>query len=95
MLEVYHGRAIPYQGNYSEYLIQRAKRMESQEQQEQKRAKFLERELEWIRMNPKARTTKNKARLKNYDKMLLTEVEERDDSVDLHIPAGKRLGVSL
>jgi energy-dependent translational throttle protein EttA len=92
MLEVYHGRAIPYQGNYSEYLIQRAKRMESQEQQEQKRAKFLERELEWIRMNPKARTTKNKARLKNYDKMLLTEVEERDDSVDLHIPAGKRLG---
>ena len=92
MLEVYHGRAIPYQGNYSQYLIQRAKRMESQEQQEQKRGKFLERELEWIRMNPKARTTKNKSRLKNYDKMLLEEVEERDDTVELHIPAGKRLG---
>jgi ABC-type multidrug transport system ATPase subunit len=92
MLEVWHGRAIPYQGNYSEYLIQRAKRMEAQESQEQKRGKFLERELEWIRMNPKARTTKNKARLKNYDKMLETEVEERDDTVELHIPAGKRLG---
>ena len=92
MLEIWHGRAIPYQGNYSEYLIQRAKRMEAQETQEQKRAKFLERELEWIRMNPKARTTKNKARLKNYDKMLETEVEERDDTVELHIPAGKRLG---
>ncbi len=92
MLEVWHGRCIPYQGNYSEYLIQRAKRMESQEQQEQKRAKFLERELDWIRMNPKARTTKNKARLKNYDKMIEQEVEERDDTVELHIPAGKRLG---
>ncbi len=92
MLEVWHGRAIPYQGNYSEYLIQRSKRMEAQETVEARRAKFLERELEWIRMNPKARTTKNKARLKNYDKMLETEVEERDDTVELHIPAGKRLG---
>ena len=63
-----------------------------QETQEQRRGKFLDRELEWIRMNPKARTTKNKARLKNYDKMLLEEVEERDDTVELHIPAGKRLG---
>ena len=56
MLEVWHGRAIPYQGNYSEYLIQRSKRMEAQETAEARRAKFLERELEWIRMNPKART---------------------------------------
>ncbi|HEB52920.1 MAG TPA: energy-dependent translational throttle protein EttA [bacterium] len=92
MLEIWHGRAIPYQGNYSEYLIQRAKRMQAQEQQEAKRAKFLERELDWIRMNPKARSTKNKARLKNYDKMMEQEVEERDDTVELHIPAGKRLG---
>jgi energy-dependent translational throttle protein EttA len=92
MLEVWHGKAIPYQGNYSQYLIQRAKRMEAQETSEAKRAKFLERELDWIRMNPKARTTKNKARLKNYDKMLLQEVEERDDTIELHIPAGKRLG---
>ncbi|MFK7739510.1 MAG: energy-dependent translational throttle protein EttA [Planctomycetota bacterium] len=92
MLEVWHGRAIPYQGNYSEYLIQRSKRMQQQEQQEKKRAKFLDRELDWIRMNPKARSTKNKSRLKNYDKMIETEVEQRDDSVELHIPAGKRLG---
>jgi ATP-binding cassette ChvD family protein len=92
MLEIWHTRAIPYKGNYSEYLIQRQKRLETQESQEQRRGKFLERELEWIRMNPKARTTKNKARLKNYDKMLLQEFEEKDDTVELHIPAGKRLG---
>jgi ATP-binding cassette ChvD family protein len=92
MLEIWHGKAIPYQGNYSEYLIQRSKRMQLQEQQEQKRAKFLDRELEWIRMNPKARSTKNKARLNNYDKMLEQEVEEKDDTVELHIPPGKRLG---
>jgi ATP-binding cassette ChvD family protein len=92
MLEIWHGRAIPYKGNYSEYLIQRARRMATQESQEQRRGKFLERELEWIRMNPKARTTKNKARLKNYDKMLEQEVEELDDTVELHIPAGRRLG---
>jgi sulfate-transporting ATPase len=92
MLEIWHTKAIPYQGNYSEYLIQRSKRMATQEAQEQRRGKFLDRELEWIRMNPRARTTKNKARLKNYDKMLLQEVEERDDTVELHIPAGKRLG---
>jgi energy-dependent translational throttle protein EttA len=92
MLEIWHARAIPYKGNYSEYLVQRAKRMETQETQEQRRGKFLERELEWIRMNPKARTTKNKARLKNYERMLEQDVEEKDDTVELHIPAGKRLG---
>ena len=95
MLEVWHGRAIPYQGNYSEYLIQRSKRMASQEQAQQKRAKFLDRELEWIRMNPKARATKNKSRLKNYDKMISTEVEQSEDSVELQIPAGKRLGDTI
>jgi ATP-binding cassette ChvD family protein len=92
MLEIWHGKAIPYEGNYSAYLDARAKRMAVQEKQEASRAKFLERELEWIRMNPRARTTKNKARIKNYDKMLATEVEEKDGSVELHIPAGKRLG---
>ena len=95
MLEIWHGRAIPYQGNYSEYLIQRAKRMASQEQAQQRRAKFLERELDWIRMNPKARATKNKSRLKNYDKMMEEEVEQADDSVELQIPAGKRLGDTI
>ncbi|MEM7204230.1 MAG: energy-dependent translational throttle protein EttA [Planctomycetota bacterium] len=92
MLEIFHGRAIPYKGNYSEYLEARAKRMAQQEKSEQNRAKFLERELEWIRMNPKARTAKNKARIKNYDRMHSEEVEEREDSVELHIPSGKRLG---
>ena len=61
MLEIWHGRAIPYQGNYSEYLIQRAKRMASQEQAQQKRAKFLERELDWIRMNEGARRRTSRA----------------------------------
>ncbi len=92
MLEIWHGRAIPYEGNYSAYLDARAKRMAVAEKQEASRSKFLERELEWIRMNPKARTTKNKARINNYEKMLATEIEETDGSVDLHIPAGKRLG---
>jgi ATP-binding cassette ChvD family protein len=92
MLEIWHGRAIPYEGNYSQYLEARAKRMAQQEKQERQRGKFLERELEWLRMNPKARTAKNKARIKNYEVMLKQEVEERDDTVELHIPAGKRLG---
>jgi ATP-binding cassette ChvD family protein len=92
MLEIFHGRAIPYKGNYSAFLEAKSKRMAQQEKEERRRGKFLERELDWIRMNPKARTAKNKARIKNYDKMLTQEVEERDGSMDLHIPAGKRLG---
>jgi ATP-binding cassette ChvD family protein len=92
MLEIFHGRAIPYKGNYSQYLEARAKRMEQSEKEERSHAKFLERELEWIRMNPKARTAKNKARLKNYDRMLAQQGPEREGTVELHIPSGKRLG---
>jgi ATP-binding cassette ChvD family protein len=92
MLEVFHGRCIPYEGNYSRFLEAKQKRTELTEKQEAARAKFLERELEWIRMNPRARTAKNKARLNNYERMLAEEVEEQEGSVDLHIPAGKRLG---
>ncbi|MGA1522517.1 MAG: energy-dependent translational throttle protein EttA [Planctomycetota bacterium] len=92
MLEIWHGRAIPYKGNYSDYLEARARRMAAQEKEEASRAKFLERELDWIRMNPKARSTKNKARLKNYDRMIAQESEERDSEVELHIPSGRRLG---
>ena len=92
MLEIFHGRAIPYQGNYSQYLEERAKRMAVQEKAERARGKFLERELEWIRMNPKARTAKNKSRVKNYERMLKQEVEEKEDTVELHIPSGPRLG---
>ncbi len=92
MLELFHGRAYPYEGNYSTFLAAKAKRMDLQEKQEASRAKFLERELEWIRMNPKARTAKNKARIGNYERMLATEVEEKEGTVELHIPHGKRLG---
>jgi sulfate-transporting ATPase len=92
MLEVWHGRAIPYKGNYSDYLEARARRMAAQEKEEASRSKFLERELEWIRMNPKARSTKNKARLKNYDRMIAQESDERDTEIELHIPSGRRLG---
>ncbi len=92
MLEIFHGRCYPYEGNYSAFLEAKRKRMEVSDKQEQQRAKFLERELDWIRMNPKARTAKNKARINNYERMLSEEVEEREGSVELHIPAGKRLG---
>ncbi|MCC6782915.1 MAG: energy-dependent translational throttle protein EttA [Planctomycetes bacterium] len=92
MLEIWHGRAIPYKGNYSQYLEARAKRMAVSEKEERSRAKVLERELEWIRMNPKARTTKNKARVRNYERMLEQEVMEKDGSVELHIPSGRKLG---
>ncbi|MCB9870255.1 MAG: energy-dependent translational throttle protein EttA [Planctomycetes bacterium] len=92
MLEIFHARAIPYKGNYSTYLEQKAKLMEQQETSERKRGKFLERELEWIRMNPAARTAKNKARVKNYERMVAEGFEEKEGSIDLHIPPGKRLG---
>ncbi|MCA8957664.1 MAG: ATP-binding cassette domain-containing protein, partial [Planctomycetes bacterium] len=92
MLEIFHGHAIPYKGNYSQYLEARARRMAQQEKEEAARGKFLERELEWLRMNPKARATKNKARIKNYEKMVEQEVEEKEGTVELHIPSGRRLG---
>ena len=92
MLEVFGGRLYPYKGNYSNYLEARAKRMELSEKQESARAKFLERELEWIRMNPKARSTKNKARINNYSKMLEQEQLAEDSEIELHIPPGPRLG---
>ncbi len=92
MLEIFHGQAIPYKGNYTEYLEQKSKRMALQDSQEKSRGKVLERELKWIRMNPKARTAKNKSRIKNYDRMVKQEVEEKEGTVELHIPSGKRLG---
>ena len=93
MLEVQHGRLYPYEGNYSKYLEQRGQRMAMVEKQEQSRNRILERELEWLRMNPKARSTKNKARIRNYDAMLKQEVDLKDDDpIDLHIPPGQRLG---
>ncbi len=92
MLEIWHGRAIPYQGNYSQYLEQRARNMAVQEAQEKKRAKFLERELEWLRMNPRARTTKTSARGGNSESWVGLGGAARAPTVELHIPSGKRLG---
>jgi len=92
LLEIHKGRAYPYKGNYSAYLEARARRQELQDKQERSRSRFLEREREWIRMNPRARTAKNKARLKNYESMLSRQVQEQEGSVELHIPPGSRLG---
>ena len=92
MLEVAHGRTYPYKGNYSMYLEAKARKMQQEESSQRKRSKFLERELDWIRMNPKARSAKNKSRIKNYEEMANRVVEEKEGSVDLHIPSGKRLG---
>ncbi len=92
MLEIDRGRGIPYQGNYSGYLEQQAKRFAIEKRQQSKRGKHLARELEWVRTSPKARTAKNRARLKRYDQLLADEYEHAEDEVDLQIPPGPRLG---
>ena len=92
MLEIHRGAAIPYKGNYSAYLEAKAARLAQEEKQERSLARFLERELQWIRMNPKARTARNKSRVKNYERLLGRQVTEREGSVELYIPPGKRLG---
>jgi len=92
MLEIDRGRGIPYQGNYSSWLEQKASRMQVEKQQQAKRGKHLVRELEWVRTSPKARTAKNRARLNRYDQLLAAEYEHAEDDVDLQIPPGPRLG---
>lgn len=92
MLEIFHGHAIPYKGNYSTFLEAKSTRLQQQDSSERARGKMLERELQWIRMNPKARTAKNKARIKNYENLLSQDVEEKNGGVELHIPSGRRLG---
>jgi len=92
MLEIDRGRGIPYKGNYSEYLEQKAKRMELESRERKKRAKHISRELEWVRTTPKARNAKSKARLRRYDELLAEEYEHAEDEVDLQIPPGPRLG---
>ena len=92
ILELDRGEGIPWKGNYSSWLDQKAKRLEQEEKQETKRQKTLERELEWIRMAPKARHAKSKARLNNYDKLASEETKEREDKLELFIPPGPRLG---
>lgn len=92
ILELDRGEGIPWQGNYSSWLEQKAKRLEMEEKQESKRRKTLERELEWIRMAPKARQSKGKARLNAYDKLAGEATKEKEAKLEIFIPAGPRLG---
>ncbi len=95
ILELDRGEGIPWKGNYSSWLDQKSKRLAQEEKQESKRRKELERELEWVRMNPKGRHAKNKARLANYDKMMSEGTKEREQRVALAIPNGPRLGTEV
>jgi sulfate-transporting ATPase len=92
ILELDRGEGIPWKGNYSSWLEQKAKRLEMEERADAKRKKTLERELEWVRMSPKARQAKGKARLNAYDKLASEEGKEREKKLELFIPAGPRLG---
>lgn len=92
ILELDRGEGIPWKGNYSSWLDQKTKRMAQEEKQESKRKKTLERELEWVRMSPKARQAKGKARLSAYDRLLNEDVKQKEDKLELFIPNGPRLG---
>lgn len=92
ILELDRGEGIPWKGNYSSWLDQKQKRLANEEKQESKRQKTLERELEWVRMNPKGRQAKAKARLSAYEKLLSQEAREREEKLELYIPPGPRLG---
>ncbi|MFB6343887.1 energy-dependent translational throttle protein EttA [Saccharicrinis sp. FJH62] len=92
ILELDRGEGIPWKGNYSSWLEQKARRLESEEKQASKRRKTLERELEWVRMSPKARQAKSKARLSAYDKLLNEDVKEKEQKLEIFIPNGPRLG---
>ena len=92
ILELDRGEGIPWKGNYSSWLDQKTKRMAQEEKTASKRQKALERELEWIRMAPKARQAKGKARLNSYDAMLNEETKEREERLEIFIPNGPRLG---
>ncbi len=92
ILELDRGEGIPFKGNYSSWLEQKQQRLKLEEKQESKRQKALSEELEWVRMNPKGRHAKSKARIAAYDKMLAGESEKRDDELEIFIPSGPRLG---
>jgi sulfate-transporting ATPase len=92
ILELDRGEGIPWQGNYSSWLDQKSTRLAQEEKTESKRRKTLERELEWVRMSPKARQAKGKARLTAYEKMLSEDVREKEERLELYIPNGPRLG---
>ena len=95
ILELDRGEGIPWKGNYTSWLEQKGKRLKEEEKQESKRQKVLARELEWVRMNPKARQAKNKARIQNYEKMLSQDSKAKDDILEIPIPNGPRLGTNV
>ncbi|MBQ6956381.1 MAG: energy-dependent translational throttle protein EttA [Bacteroidales bacterium] len=92
ILELDRGEGIPWQGNYSSWLDQKTQRLAMEEKQESKRRKTLQRELEWVRMAPKARHAKGKARLAAYDRMMNEDVKEKEQQLEIYIPNGPRLG---
>ena len=92
ILELDRGEGIPWKGNYSSWLDQKTARMAMEEKTESKRRKTLERELEWVRMAPKARHAKGKARLASYEKLLNEDVKEKEEKLEIYIPNGDRLG---
>ena len=92
ILELDRGEGIPWKGNYSSWLDQKQKRLKQEEKTESKRQKALERELEWVRMNPKGRQAKGKARLSAYEKLIGQEGREKEEKLELYIPPGPRLG---
>ncbi|WP_143961974.1 energy-dependent translational throttle protein EttA [Litoribacter populi] len=95
ILELDRGEGIPWKGNYSSWLDQKQQRLKQEEKTESKRQKTLERELEWIRMSPKAKQSKGKARLNAYDKLVGEEAKEREAKLELYIPPGPRLGAKV
>ncbi|MBR3682517.1 MAG: energy-dependent translational throttle protein EttA [Tidjanibacter sp.] len=92
ILELDRGEGIPWKGNYSSWLDQKSTRLAMEEKQESKRRKALERELEWVRMSPKARHAKSKARLGAYDKLLNEDTKQKEEKLEIYIPNGPRLG---
>ena len=95
ILELDRGEGIPWEGNYSSWLEQKTKRMEMEQKTESKRKKTLERELEWVRMSPKARQAKGKARLSAYEQMLSQDTKEKEERLEIFIPNGPRLGTKV
>lgn len=95
ILELDRGEGIPWKGNYSSWLDQKSKRLAQEQKQASKRQKTLERELEWVRMAPKGRQSKQKARLNNYDKLLNQDQNQLDEKLEIYIPNGPRLGTNV
>ena len=95
ILELDRGEGIPWKGNYSSWLDQKSKRLEQESKTSSKRQKILERELDWVRQGAKGRQTKQKARLKNYDKLMSQDQKQLDEKLEIYIPNGPRLGTNV